>query len=226
MFHVKRKAGDSALEMTQDEFSRYTATLGLSVDDPTFEAFKYYAELLRAWSQRVRLISHGDRDHIWSRHFLDSLTGVHALSEEGKLLDLGSGAGFPGLPLKLVVPGLRVTLVDSARMKCLFLKQVVSELHLDAVEVSHGRVEDIRDRSFDHVLARGIGSLNTLWALACPLLDHGSSLIAYKGPDEAIHLDDPGLVINRRVVRNPANGRERAIVSVRRSDDVPRETPV
>jgi 16S rRNA (guanine527-N7)-methyltransferase len=200
--------------MNRSEFSTHAGKLGITIDASTYEAFFQYDEMLRAWSGRVRLISHGDRAHVWDRHFLDSLTGSEALVD-GPTIDLGSGGGFPGLPLALIRPDLHFTLVESARMKCLFLRHVVSELGIQNVEILHERAEHLSGGTFDLVLARAVGSLEALWDLAKPLLSPGSGLLAYKGPDEPRAVSDPRAVVSVRLVRNPANGRDRALVSIR-----------
>ena len=202
--------------MKRSDFSSYAATLGLVVDAATYQAFCRYADLLNEWSQRVRLISTGDRAHIWDRHFLDSLTGYQALPEKGHILDMGSGGGFPGLPLAMVRPDLRFTLVESARMKCLFLHHAISEMGCGNVEILHERAENLSDRTFDLVLARAVGSLETLWDLTGPLLNPGSGLLAYKGPEEPTMMQGNSDVdISVRLIQNPANGRDRALVSIR-----------
>lgn len=202
--------------MKRSDFSSYAATLGLVVDAATYQAFCRYADLLKEWSQRVRLISKGDRAHIWDRHFLDSLTGHQALPEKGHILDIGSGGGFPGLPLAMVRPDLRFTLVESARMKCLFLGHVVSELEFKNVEILHERAENLSDRTFDLALGRAVGSLETLWDLTGPLLNPGSGLLAYKGPEESTMMQGNSDVdVSVRLIQNPVNGRVRALVSIR-----------
>ena len=188
-----------------------------------------YVSLLRDWSVRVRLISKGDRDSIWERHIIDCLAAVPSLPSTGTLLDFGSGAGLPGIPLAIVLPQIQVHLLEPARMKALFLNQVVKDLGLSNVTVLRARSEElIQDDDFrekyDYIIARAVSALPNLWNMASPLLSPSGELVALKGPnvdEELIGLPQEDLHRDIRSYTLPLAHRERTLVTLRH---VSRET--
>jgi 16S rRNA (guanine527-N7)-methyltransferase len=168
-----------------------------------------YFLLLRQWNRGGNLISRGDESRVIERHAIDSLVTIPMLDEirAGSLLDLGSGGGLPGIPIKILRPGIDVTLLDSRRMKTLFLLRAVNELGLSGVRVWRGRVEELgelpaggepermistrtsvgelegptRRPRFDAVVVRAVASLSVLAAWVAPLVPPGGHLLAYKG---------------------------------------------
>ena len=124
-----------------------------------------------------------------TRHIFESLVVLRYLEvDQNRIADLGSGGGLPGIPIKLASPLLGVSLIESARMKTLFLKEVVRSMSLSSIEVLHARAESValtRSGTFDVVTARAVARLDRVWELAEPLLKPQGSLIALKGPGEA-----------------------------------------
>ncbi len=114
---------------------RGTRTLGLDLSPPQLDQFLTYLDLLLKWNRRINLTALRSPDDIITRHFLDSLLLLPHLPETGRLLDIGSGAGFPGLPLKIARPGLSVDLVEATTKKASFLKEAVRRLGLSGVNV-------------------------------------------------------------------------------------------
>ena len=175
--------------MDEGAFRAATEGLGVRLSDEGFALFRAYERVLRAWSERVRLVSRGDRHRLRERHFLPSLAVVpHLPAESHALLDLGTGAGFPGIPIKIARRDIEVVLVESARMKALFLKAVCADLGLDGLHVVHARVETLAPQPehcgrYHRVVARAVGALPQLWDFARPLLAPGGQLLAVKGPD-------------------------------------------
>ncbi|MDE2999857.1 MAG: 16S rRNA (guanine(527)-N(7))-methyltransferase RsmG [Gemmatimonadota bacterium] len=174
--------------MTDQEFLATAEALSITLSDEQAVLFDRYEALLRTWSGRVRLVSRGDRDRIRERHFIDSLRLIPFLPRgEISLLDLGSGAGFPGVPVKIARPEVKVVLLESARMKGLFLNHLAGELSLDGLSVlperaeSAGACAEHRGR-YDIVTARAVGSLPLLWRLSSGFLKSGGELLALKGP--------------------------------------------
>ena len=125
--------------MTDQEFMTAAEAVSVPLSEEQASRFIRYEALLRSWAERVRLVSRGDRDRIRARHFIESLRVVPFLPEGPiSLLDLGSGGGFPGVPVKIARPEVEVVLLESARMKALFLKHLVGELEMDGLSVLHG----------------------------------------------------------------------------------------
>lgn len=194
--------------MTDQEFLTAAEALSVPLSEEQASRFLRYEALLRSWSERVRLVSRGDRDRIRERHFIESLRVVRFLPEGRiSLLDLGSGAGFPGVPVKIARPDADVVLLESARMKALFLKRLVVELEMEGLSVLPERAEVACKREehrgrFDIVTARAVGSLPVLWRLSSGFLRKGGELFALKGPGagreaEEFGSDGPVVTIER-----------------------------
>ena len=165
--------------------------LGLYLSDDQLAQFAEYTRLLAAGNRRANLTAITDPDAVQARHYLDSLTAVLALRDwpDGmRVVDIGAGAGFPGIPLKIVFPGIKLTLSDSVGKKTAFLQDLTAQLGLDDVDVLTARAEELgraagcRGR-FDLALARGVARMPTLLEYALPLCRVGGRLLAWKGKD-------------------------------------------
>ena len=145
----------------------------------------------------MNLISKNDRDVIVSRHIQESLAILPILSipTAAKVMDIGSGAGLPGIPIKIARPDLQITLIESKRMRALFLQEVIEELGLEGIAVSGERIETLRVetpslRTFDLGFARAVAKLKTLWDWSEPLLKKSGTLAALKGGDLNAELNE------------------------------------
>ena len=172
---------DEAIELAERSF-------GLSFSHKQVVLLKQYVDLLTDWSSRVRLISRNDRNFIWERHILDCISLVPHLPEGGPLLDLGSGAGLPGIVVKIMRSDLEVYLLEPTRMKNLFLQETITALGLQNTFAIRSRAEAlVGDSAFSGKFligtARAVARLPQLWDWAEPLLAHQGVLIAMKGPD-------------------------------------------
>jgi len=160
--------------------------LGLPLTTEQVASFQIYYEELVRWNRRVNLTALVDYEEVQLKHFLDSLTVALALKEmPSRILDIGTGAGLPGVPLKILYPGIGLTLVDSVHKKAAFLHHLIDMLGLEGVEVLAERAErlahDERYRQrFDVVLSRGVAKLATLAELALPFCSLGGAFIAMK----------------------------------------------
>jgi 16S rRNA (guanine527-N7)-methyltransferase len=164
-----------------------SAAWGLPLSADQLAAFRVYADELAAWNAHTNLTAITDREGVYVRHFLDSLALAPFLGEvPDSLVDLGTGAGFPGLPLKFLLPNLAVTLVDSVGKKTAFLAYLVARLGLDGVRVLTARAEELghdpRERERHAVVvARAVADLRVLAEYGLPLLRLGGRLLAPKG---------------------------------------------
>ena len=161
-------------------------TFGIHLDGKAMEAFEVYLRELLKWNQKINLTAIRSEKGIVLKHFLDSLSIHPYLPLDASLLDIGSGAGFPGIPLKIVQPTLGVTLIDSVRKKVDFQRHIIRILRLKGIEAIHGRVQDkgILQRlegRFDLTLSRAFSDLRTLLILSSPFLKKGGRVIAMKG---------------------------------------------
>lgn len=144
----------------------------------------YYRELL-AWNAKVNLTTIIEPADAAIKHFLDSVLVMKYVALAGCLVDIGTGAGFPGIPLKIMNPGLSVVLVEAVRKKASFLKQILRLLKLEGIEVYNGRVEDFdRHGVFDYAVSRAFSELGLFSRLAAPLIKPGGWLLAMKGRDK------------------------------------------
>ncbi|MEE4175138.1 MAG: 16S rRNA (guanine(527)-N(7))-methyltransferase RsmG [Xanthomonadales bacterium] len=140
-----------------------------------------HLDLLRRWGRTYNLVAPGEFDHLVTRHLLDSLA-IHAAVGDGPLLDVGTGAGFPGLPLAILEPERPTVLIDSAGKKVRFLGHVIRELGLAQVEAIHGRVESFSPRlQFSTIVSRAFSSLGDFARLTRHLAGPDTRLVAMKG---------------------------------------------
>ena len=166
-----------------------SAELGVHLANEQLGQFRTYYDELTDWNSRVNLTRVTEWNEVVTRHYLDSLSARLALPrdmiEGGRFIDIGSGAGLPGVPLKIAFPGLRATLVEATRKKAAFLEHLVARLGLQDVEVRTGRAETLGHEAglregFDFVLARAVSGMAALAELTLPFCRLGGRVIAYK----------------------------------------------
>lgn len=167
--------------------------IGLSLSPEQIERFEIFYREILDWNQRVNLTSITEYDEVQIKHFLDSLTIVPVLtnikSESAlKLLDIGTGAGLPGIPLKIILPKIKLALLEATAKKVEFLQYIVSTLGLSNVEIIHGRAEDIarigkHRKSYNIVISRAVAPLAVLAELGLPFCSSGGICIFLKKGD-------------------------------------------
>ncbi len=160
----------------------------ISLDDKAFERLNIYGNLLIEWNEKMNLTAITEPTDVVIKHFLDCLTFFKAVNppKGAKIIDVGTGAGFPGMVLKIARPDLQVTLLDSLNKRLVFLKEVADKTGLD-LEIIHARAEEggkkteLRER-FDFACARAVAPLNVLLEYCTPFVKTGGSFVAMKGP--------------------------------------------
>ena len=168
--------------------------LGIELTQEQLEQFQRYHEVLVDWAERVSLTAVKDEEGVQRRHFLESAALIPILAQEGlsldgrALIDVGSGTGVPGIPLKILVPSLRVTVVEAKQRKADFLRALLLELGLTDVTVINRRAEeaarDLRQREqYDFAVAKALAPLRTLLELTLPFLRMGGVVLAPKGKE-------------------------------------------
>jgi 16S rRNA (guanine527-N7)-methyltransferase len=216
--------------VTADSLIDLLTPLGVSVDAAVLERLEWFGQELLRWNRTHNLTAITDPLEVRDKHLADSLTLLPLLGNARRLLDLGSGAGFPALPLKIVRPELEIVSVDAVGKKIAFQRHVARTLKLAGFTTIHGRAEDLPGTppcgsGFDIVTARALGSLPLLATLAAPCLAAGGRLIAMKGAEGAAELAAAqaelaalGFVCTGQYqCRLPASGAERQLIVLAQS---------
>ena len=216
------------------------AELGITLDDDQLRRFESFTSLLLEWNRKVNLTRITDPCEIAVKHYLDSLSllSVIDIPIGSSLIDVGSGAGLPGIPLKIARPDLEMTMLDSVRKRLLFVEAALQQLDIRNAELLHARAEDAaRDpayrESFDFTVSRAVARLAVLSELCIPFCRVGGWFIAYKGPDVAAEVADAGEVIRKlgtELVRTeslslPGGNAGRTLVLIRKERETPAGYP-
>lgn len=171
-------------------------SLDINLTDSQVQQFLTYYEMLAEWNQVMNLTAITDYDDVMKKHFIDSLSLVKAydVSQKKTVIDVGTGAGFPGLALKIAFPNLKVTLLDSLNKRIQFLNEVIKELNLSDVETIHGRAEDFARpekfrEKFDLCVSRAVANLSVLSEYCLPFVKIGGEFISYKSEKIAEEMD-------------------------------------
>lgn len=176
---VKYILGDSMNE----KFISMLQELNLSITKEQYDKFEQYYQLLIDWNHKLNLTSITEQDEVYIKHFYDSLCLVKSCAIESQaFLDVGSGAGFPSIPLKIMFPNIKVTIIDALHKRIVFLRNLVDKIGVD-VELIHGRVEEFKRRNeFDIVSARAVANMQMLSELCIPFVKVGGVFLCMKGP--------------------------------------------
>lgn len=179
------------------KFRNSMDSIGIELTDSQLNAFGTYYDMLIDRNKVMNLTAITEFDEVMDKHFLDSVYLFRSikLKADYKLIDIGTGAGFPGIPLKIVFPELKITLLDSLNKRVGFLNDVIDELNLNDIEAIHGRAEDIaRDKayraSYDIAVSRAVANLSTLSEYCLPFVKIGGKFVSYKSGDCADEVDN------------------------------------
>lgn len=176
--------------MDSQQFHQAIAEKNMLLDEVKMNQFKIYMRLLQEWNEKINLTALIEEHDIYLKHFYDSLTAAFVgvdLEQHHSLIDIGAGAGFPSLPLKICFPHLQLTLVDSLKKRTHFLQHLVDVLSLDDVHIIHERAENVGQdkehrQQYDICVARAVAKLNVLSEYCLPLVRIQGYFIALKGP--------------------------------------------
>ncbi|UQS87101.1 16S rRNA (guanine(527)-N(7))-methyltransferase RsmG [Nicoliella spurrieriana] len=229
--------------MNPEEFKTQLASKGIELSDTQMRQFDTYYQRLVATNEHVNLTTIVDRDDVYLKHFYDSITPVFYFSdlrnEPLTLCDVGAGAGFPSLPIKILFPQLRVTIVDSLNKRINFLNELVKELGLSNVQTVHARAEEFGGKksaareTFDVVTARAVARMSVLAELCLPLVKVGGNLVALKAAKAASELTTGekaiqtlgGKLIQDHEFKLPVSNDERNIVVIQKVKATPKQYP-
>ena len=226
--------------MKPETFYTLLAEQNINLTDQQKAQFERYFELLIEWNQKINLTAITEKEEVYLKHFYDSIAPIlQGLIEnqEIKLLDIGAGAGFPSLPMKILYPQLDVTIIDSLNKRINFLQLLAEELNLEGVHFYHGRAEDFAQEKkfraqFDIVTARAVARMQVLSELTIPFLKVGGKLLALKAsnaPEELTEAKNALNLLFSKVEDNISytlpNGDPRYITIVEKKKETPNKYP-
>ena len=171
--------------MNKETFIEELKKLGIKVNSTQMKQFDQYYNLLIEWNKKINLTRIINEEEVYLKHFYDSATinKVIDLNKVNNICDIGTGAGFPGIVIKILNPSINVTLVDSLEKRCIFLKEVIKKLNLTNINVYHARAEEFaRDHNeeYDILTSRAVASLPVLIEISVPMIKIGGYMIALK----------------------------------------------
>ena len=225
--------------MIKDLLHNYIKDFKFTVTENQYEQFQKYFELLAEWNEKMNLTAITDESGVALKHFADSLSLLNFVDipQNSSLADVGTGAGFPGVVLKIARPDIKLTLIDSLNKRLVFLGEVCAQLGIEA-ELIHSRAEDgARDEklreSFDFAVSRAVARMNVLSEYCLPYVKVGGAFCAMKGAQANEEFKESLNAINtlggklekKYFFELPENGGERAIAVVRKVKNTPQKYP-
>ncbi|CAM4262471.1 16S rRNA (guanine(527)-N(7))-methyltransferase RsmG [Weissella hellenica] len=228
--------------MNPEEFAAALRDKNIVLDDKQLAQYQTYYDRLVAVNEHMNLTAITDRDEVYLKHFYDSLTLAWAYpklqSDQLSMVDVGAGAGFPSLPLKIAFPQLKITIIDALNKRIKFLQELVDELGLEDVTVIHARAEEFGQKKapnreqYDVTTARALARLNVLGELTLPLVKVGGVLLAMKGSAANEELEEAqgaikklGGKIGESISVNLPNGDPRTIIVIEKVGPTPNRYP-
>lgn len=224
----------------ENKFIDNLSSFEIRLSDVQLNQFRKYYELLIEWNEKINLTTITEYEDVLTKHFLDSLSIAKLLNKHNisSLIDIGTGAGFPGIPIKIVYPDIKITLLDSLQKRINFLNEVINELNLPSIETIHGRAEDFANQSsyreqYDVCVSRAVANLSTLSELCMPYVKIGGAFISYKSEKADIEIREAqkavslfgGDIIKKTSFVLPSTDYERNLLEVVKLKATPKKYP-
>lgn len=225
--------------MNERDFLEALKAQGFELSEHQQWQFKRYFELLVEWNEKINLTAVIEQDEVYLKHFYDSVTPLFhvEIDEGGRLCDVGAGAGFPSIPMKILRPDLIVTIVDSLNKRLVFLNELTAELGMDNIHLVHDRAETFGQHQgrhmFDYVTARAVANMQVLLELCLPLIKTGGKFIVLKGKKGQEEIDEStfaldllgGAVEKSHYFELPSEDSERFIFEIAKKHKTPKKYP-
>lgn len=236
---VKKKGCRAAVELIE-MLKEGTGKMGIEISDRQADQFIRYKDILLEWNQKMNLTAITEEKEVIVKHFLDSLSCIQTqyLRDDDKIIDVGTGAGFPGIPLKIALPSIDLTLLDSLKKRVGFLEEVFTQVGLTGVEFVHGRAEDLGKNKdyrekYDCVVSRAVAALNVLVEYCMPFIRVGGYFICQKGPNLKDEIEDAkkaikvlgGEIVEQIRPDIPFSDREHNILIIKKVKQTPSKYP-
>ena len=212
--------------------------IDINISETEIENFKIYMKLLLEWNEKINLTAITNEDDIILKHFVDSLTIKKYISENEKIIDIGTGAGFPGIPLAIMNKNNEITLMDSLNKRIVFLNDVINKLKLTNVKAIHSRAEELAKNKtyrekYDIAVSRAVANLSTLVEYMLPFVSVGEKCICMKGPNIEEELKNAknaikelgGEIIKIENFKLPESDNERNIVIIKKIKETSSKYP-
>ena len=227
--------------MNPETFIAQCAAHGLVLNDQQIDQFERYFQLLVEWNEKMNLTAITQREEVYLKHFYDCLMVLWNMPLEDyalQLCDVGAGAGFPSIPLKIAHPELQVTIVDSLQKRLTFIEHLAEELGLEGVSCVHGRAEDVGQNpayrgQFDIVTARAVASLNVLAEYCLPLVKIGGQFLALKAQKSDQELEEARAairILGAKLIKVtedqlPVEAADRRYILIQKTKETPNKYP-
>lgn len=211
--------------------------INIDLDDEKISKFMLYKNLLQEWNEKINLTAITEDREIIIKHFIDSLTVIKYIPENASVIDVGTGAGFPGIPVKIAKENTDITLLDSLNKRLIYLNEVIDKCELKDISTVHGRAEDFGNNieyreKYDIAIARAVANLTTLTELCLPFVKIGGSFIAMKGSSiEEIEEAKKAIEVLGGEIKKvdkfilPETDMERNIVIIKKIKNTPKQYP-
>ena len=222
----------------KEELKKYLIELNIELKEKQINQLYDYMNLLIEWNKKINLTAIIEPKEIILKHFVDSLTISKYINEKSTLIDIGTGAGFPGIPLKILRDNINITLVDSLNKRIKFLDEVIEKLNLDNIKTVHGRAEEIGRNTeyrekFDYATSRAVANIATLSEYLIPLINKNGKCIYMKGPDINDELEKGkkainvlgGKIFEKEEFKLPSSDIRRTIIVIEKIKNTPKKYP-